>query len=94
MYLVQYWINDLCGSAHCVWYHPWAGNPGLYKKASLESHEKQASKYLSYTAPFSVTMEFLPCFHSVVNRTHLPNKFFLQVSFGLGVYHAIERKPD
>ena len=33
------------GPAHCRWYHPWAGSPGFYKKAS---HGKQGSmKYPS-----------------------------------------------
>ena len=32
------------GPAHCGWYHPWAGGPGVYKKAGWASHGEQASK--------------------------------------------------
>lgn len=36
----------------------------------------------------------LPCLHLALNRTHLSNKFFPQVSFGHGIYHATERKLE
>lgn len=31
------------GPAHCEWDHPWAGSPGIYKKAGWASHLEQAS---------------------------------------------------
>jgi hypothetical protein len=49
------------GPTHCGWFYPWAGGPGLYKKAGWASHGEQASKQHPSVASISAPISrFLP----------------------------------
>lgn len=55
---------------HCRWSHPWAGGPGLYKKAGKASHEEQANKQLPSMASASApASRFLLCVNSFLTSS-------------------------